>query len=146
MRRKRIMIAGLGQDNEIRPKVISRALRDAGCEVIYAGMGNTIDVIVSSAMQEDVDTIGIGFYSNYSKKIISKLTQSLKEKEMSDVAVFVDGIIPDKDLKYLKRRNINVISSTETDLKEIVKYIKTIERKERKSFFQKLYEILLSLE
>lgn len=146
VRRKRIMIAGLGQDNEIRTKAISRVLRDAGCEVIYAGVGNTIDVIVSSAMQEDVDAIGVGFYSDYSKKIISELTQSLGEKEMSDVSVFVDGTVPDKDLKYLRRRNVDAVFSQETDLKEIAEYIKTIERKERKSFFQKLYGILLSLE
>ncbi len=140
------MIAGLGQENEVRTRAISRALRDTGCEVIYAGIGNTIDVVVSSAIQEDVDVIGIGFYSSYNKKIVSELTQILEEKEMNDVAVFVDGIIPNKDLKYLKRRNVDAVFSTETDLKEIAKYVKTIERKERKSFFQKLYEIFLSLE
>ena len=146
MHRKRIIIAGFDLSEEIRMRTISRAMRDAGFEIIYGGSGNTVDNIINAAIQEDVDAIGIGLYLGYNKEKISNLMKRLEEKELSDIVVFLDGIIPTKDFKYLKRRSIDRIFTQETNISDIVNYAKTIERKEKTSFFKKIYEIFLSLE
>ena len=145
MRRKRIILAKLDSEEDNRTKAISTALRDSGCEVIYLGTGNTIDHIVNAALQEDADAIGVSL-SNYKREILPQLVSKLEESNVNDTTIFAEGNIPNKDFKYLKRRGLDKLFTLETDIKEIPKYIKTIERKERKNFFQKIYDIFFSLE
>ncbi len=135
----------LNPDNDgARIKAISIGLRDSGFEVIYTGSENNIDQIINAAMQEDVDAIGICSYSN--KELLSSFMERIKEKEMSDLSVFVEGSLSKKEIRYFKRRGIDKVFTYETAVKDVAQYLKTIERKEKKNFFQKLYEIFLGLE
>lgn len=126
-----------------RIKTISIGLRDSGFEVIYTSSENNIDQIINAAMQEDVDAIGI-YYPN--KDSLSSFMKKIEEKEMNDLSVFVEGSLSKKEIRYFKRSGIDYIFTPETSVKDVAQYLKNIERKEKKSLFQKLYEIFLSLE
>ena len=106
-RRGRVLIGKVGLDGHDRgAKVVARALRDAGFEVIYTGLHQTPDMLVNAAIQEDVDLIGISILSGAHNHLIPRVLQLLKERDASDIAVFVGGIIPESDLPGLKAAGV----------------------------------------
>lgn len=123
-RKIRILIAKPGLDGHDRgAKVISRALRDAGFEVIYTGLRRTPEEIVSTAIQEDVDVIGLSILSGAHNVLIPKIISLLKEKEAEDITVIAGGIIPEKDIPDLKRIGLSEIFLPGTMTQDIVDWI-----------------------
>ena len=107
----RILVAKPGLDGHDRgAKVVAQALRDAGMEVIYTGLHQTIDQIINTAIQEDVDVIGLSIMSGAHLPICEKLMKKMKEKKIDDIMVVVGGVIPKRDIPLLQkmrdRRNI----------------------------------------
>src|ERR1700757_3581249 len=103
-RKIRVLIAKPGLDGHDRgAKIIARALRDAGMEVIYTGLRQTPEMIASAAEQEDVDVIGLSILSGAHNTICAKVMELLRAKKMDDVAVLVGGIIPEADIPGLKK-------------------------------------------
>src|SRR5213075_1867341 len=103
----RVVVAKPGLDGHDRgAKVIARALRDAGMEVIYTGLRQTPEMIVNAALQEDVQVIGLSILSGAHNAIVPRVIDLLREKEMTDVKVVVGGIIPDEDAETLKRQGV----------------------------------------
>src|SRR5215207_1772849 len=99
----RVLVAKVGLDGHDRgAKVIASALRDAGMEVIYTGLRQTPEMVVTSALQEDVDAIGISILSGAHNTVFPKVLKLMKEKEMNDVLLTGGGIIPDDDMKALR--------------------------------------------
>jgi len=124
MRKLRVVIAKPGLDGHDRgAKVIARALRDAGMEVIYTGLRQTPEQIVSAALQEDADVIGLSILSGAHNHIAPRLMQLLREKGMEDVLVLIGGIIPDVDIPALKALGIKGIFPPGTSMQEIVDFI-----------------------
>ena len=120
----RVLIAKPGLDGHDRgAKVIARALRDAGMEVIYTGLRQTPEMIASAALQEDVDVIGLSILSGAHNTICPQLMTLLREKGMSDVTVLVGGIIPEADIPNLKHSGIAEIFLPGTSTQEIVDFI-----------------------
>lgn len=123
-RRIRVIIAKPGLDGHDRgAKVIARALRDAGMEVIYTGLRQTPEQIVSAALQEDADVIGLSILSGAHNHIAPRLMQLLRDKEMQDVLVVMGGIIPDTDVPNLKALGIKGVFQPGTSMQEIVDFI-----------------------
>lgn len=123
--RIRVLVAKPGLDGHDRgAKVIARALRDAGMEVIYTGLRQTPEMIVNAALQEDVQVIGLSILSGAHNAIVPRVMQLLKEKEMSDVVVVVGGIIPDEDAGQLKRAGVAAVFQPGASLDEIVTFIR----------------------
>jgi methylmalonyl-CoA mutase C-terminal domain/subunit len=124
MRKLRVVIAKPGLDGHDRgAKVIARALRDAGMEVIYTGLRQTPEQIVSAALQEDADVIGLSILSGAHNHIAPKLMGLLKDKGLSDVLVVIGGIIPDVDIPKLKELGVKGIFLPGTPMQEIVDFI-----------------------
>ena len=120
----RILIAKPGLDGHDRgAKVIARALRDAGMEVIYTGLRQTPEMIVSAALQEDVDYIGLSILSGAHHAIVPRVMELLKQNHMEDVQVVVGGIIPDADIPGLKEMGVKAVFQPGTPMEEIVKFI-----------------------
>ena len=120
----RVIIAKPGLDGHDRgAKVIARALRDAGMEVIYTGLRQTPEQIVSAALQEDADAIGLSVLSGAHMRICPKVMELLREKGLSDVLVVVGGIIPDVDIPKLNAIGIKGIFLPGTPMQEIVEFI-----------------------
>ena len=106
----RILIAKAGLDGHDRgAKIITRALRDAGFEVIYTGLHQTPDEIVEAALQEDVDAIGISLLSGAHNFLFPEILKALKEKGLEELVVFGGGIIPDQDIEGLKKIGVKEI-------------------------------------
>src|SRR5579862_7258127 len=123
-RRIRVVIAKPGLDGHDRgAKVIARALRDAGMEVIYTGLRQTPEQIVTAALQEDADVIGLSILSGAHNHIAPRLMELLKEKGLDDVLVVIGGIIPDVDVPKLKEIGIRGIFQPGTPMQEIVDFI-----------------------
>jgi methylmalonyl-CoA mutase, C-terminal domain len=123
-KRIRVLVAKPGLDGHDRgAKVIARALRDAGMEVIYTGLRQTPDMIVSAALQEDVQVIGLSILSGAHNAILSRVMELLKEKRMDDVLVLVGGIIPDEDAEQLKKLGVAAVFQPGAPLEGIVKFI-----------------------
>jgi len=123
-RKIRILMAKPGLDGHDRGvKVVSRALRDAGFEVIYTGLHQTPDMIVATAIQEDVDIIGLSIMSGAHNYLMPKVVELLKEKDASDIKVFGGGIIPEDDIPNLKEKGIIEIFTPGTSLELIVESI-----------------------
>src|SRR6188472_3314 len=122
----RVLIAKVGLDGHDRgAKVIASFLRDAGMEVIYTGLRQTPEMVVSAALQEDVDAIGVSILSGAHMTVFPKIVTLMKEKKMDDVLVTGGGIIPADDMKKLSDLGVGKLFSPGTDTKEIVEYIKT---------------------
>ncbi len=120
----RVLIAKPGLDGHDRgAKVIARALRDAGMEVIYTGLRQTPEMIASAALQEDVDFIGLSILSGAHNAIIPRLMKLLNEQGMTDVKVLVGGIIPDADIPGLKEQGVAAIFQPGASMEEIVRFI-----------------------
>jgi len=124
--RIRVLVAKPGLDGHDRgAKVIARALRDAGMEVIYTGLRQTPEMIVSAALQEDVQVIGLSILSGAHNAIVPRVMELLREKNMDDVLVIVGGIIPDDDASQLKKLGVGAVFQPGASLEEIVDFIRS---------------------
>src|SRR5437016_1472820 len=123
-RKIRVLTAKVGLDGHDRGvKVISRALRDAGIEVIYAGLHQTPEMVVEAALQEDVDGVGLSLHSGAHMTLVPKVLKLLQEKGADDVVVFGGGIIPEADIAELKKMGVAEIFTPGTPLHEIVEFV-----------------------
>lgn len=130
----RVLVAKVGLDGHDRgAKVIATALRDAGMEVIYTGLRQTPEMVVTAALQEDVDAIGISILSGAHNTVFPKVIALMKEKGMNDVLLTGGGIIPDEDMKNLQQRGVGKLFAPGTPTSEIAIYI-TDWVKEHRSF------------
>ena len=121
----RVLIAKPGLDGHDRgAKVIARALRDAGMEVIYTGLRQTPEMIASAAAQEDVDVIGLSILSGAHNTLCPRLMELLGERGMSDVVVLIGGIIPEADIPRLKQAGITEVFPPGTTTQAIVDFIR----------------------
>lgn len=124
VKRIRVLIAKPGLDGHDRgAKVVSYALKDAGMEVIYTGLHQTVDAIVRIALEEDVDVIGLSIYSGAHLPLSEKLMQKLKEEGLTDKLVLVGGNIPQRDIEILKSYGIAEVFPTGSRFEEIVQFI-----------------------
>jgi len=124
-KKTRILIAKPGLDGHDRgAKVICRALRDEGFEVIYTGLRRTPEEIVSSAIQEDVDLIGLSILSGAHNVLFHKIMNLLKEKGAEDIVVIAGGIIPEKDIQNLNKIGISEIFLPGSSTQDIAKWIR----------------------
>ncbi len=105
-------------------KIIARALRDAGMEVIYTGLRQTPDMIVNAALQEDVQVIGLSILSGAHNAIVPRVLELLREKGMTDVMLVVGGIIPDEDAETLKQQGVAAVFQPGASLDSIVSFIR----------------------
>jgi methylmalonyl-CoA mutase C-terminal domain/subunit len=121
----RVLVAKPGLDGHDRgAKVIARALRDAGMEVIYTGLRQTPEMIVNAAVQEDVDCIGLSILSGAHNAIIPRVTALLKERGADDILVVLGGTIPQQDAEFLKSHGVAAIFGPGTSLDETVRFIR----------------------
>jgi methylmalonyl-CoA mutase C-terminal domain/subunit len=124
-RTHRILVAKPGLDGHDRgAKVVARALRDAGFEVIYTGLRQTPEQIVAAAVQEDVDGIGLSILSGAHNKLLPEIVRLLGEQEAADILVFAGGIIPEQDIAPLKKSGIDEIFLPGTSTQKIVEYLR----------------------
>ena len=122
----RVLIAKPGLDGHDRgAKVVARALRDAGMEVIYAGLRQTPEMIVSAAIQEDVDAIGLSILSGAHMYVFPEVLKLLKKNDAEDIMLFGGGIIPDKDAEKLREMGIAAIFLPGTDTQEIIGFLRS---------------------
>lgn len=118
------MVAKVGLDGHDRgAKVIATALRDAGMEVIYTGLRQTPEMVVSAALQEDVDAIGISILSGAHMTVFPKVMTLMKEKGMNDVLLTGGGIIPEEDMQQLRDQGVGKLFAPGTPTQEIANYI-----------------------
>ena len=125
-KRIRVIVAKPGLDGHDRgAKVIARALRDAGMEVIYTGLRQTPEQIVTAALQEDADVIGLSILSGAHTTLVPKLMALLKERKMQEVLVILGGIIPDADIAEMKRLGVAEVFQPGASLQTIVEFIRS---------------------
>ena len=123
--RIRVLIAKPGLDGHDRgAKIVARALRDAGMEVIYAGLRQTPEMVVHAAVQEDVDVIGLSIHSGAHNYILERVVEMLKEQEAQDIVLVVGGIIPDRDVERLRGLGVDAIFRPGTTTTEIIDFIR----------------------
>ncbi len=121
----RVLVAKPGLDGHDRgAKVIARALRDAGMEVIYTGLRQTPEMIVSASLQEDVQVIGLSILSGAHNAIVPRVMDLLKHNKMDDVLLVVGGIIPNQDVENLKKIGVAAIFQPGTSMDDIVHFIR----------------------
>jgi len=121
----RVLVAKPGLDGHDRgAKVIARALRDAGMEVIYTGLRQTPEMIVNAALQEDVQVIGLSILSGAHNAIVPRVMDLLRQNKMDDVILLVGGIIPDQDVAGLKQAGVAAIFQPGTAMDDIVQFIR----------------------
>ena len=120
----RVLIAKPGLDGHDRgAKVVARALRDGGCEVIYTGIRQTPEMIAEAALQEDVDVIGLSILSGAHLELFPRIVDELKRREIDDILLFCGGIIPDEDSKELEKIGFKAVFRPGTDTREIVQFV-----------------------
>ncbi len=130
-RKIRVLVAKPGLDGHDRgAKVIARALRDAGMEVIYTGLRQTPEMIASAALQEDVDAVGISILSGAHNTLCPRIVNLLRENGMDDTLVLVGGIVPQEDIVTLKEKGVSEIFLPGTSTEDIVKFIRENVRSE----------------
>ena len=124
-RKIRVLVAKPGLDGHDRgAKVIARALRDAGMEVIYTGLRQTPEMIVNASLQEDVDVIGLSILSGAHNAIVPRVIDLMKQHKMSDVLVVVGGTIPEQDIESLKTAGVAAIFGPGTPISATVDFIR----------------------
>jgi methylmalonyl-CoA mutase C-terminal domain/subunit len=123
-RKIRILIAKPGLDSHDRgAKIVARSLRDAGMEVIYTGLRQTPEQIAETALQEDVDVIGLSILSGAHKALFPRIMELLKQRGLTDVMVFAGGIIPEEDVTEMKKLGIKEIFGPGTPTETIVEFV-----------------------
>lgn len=123
-RKVRILVAKPGLDGHDRgAKVVARALRDAGFEVIYTGLHQTPEMIASAAVQEDVDAVGLSIMSGAHNTLFPAVMEALRKQGADDIVVFGGGIIPDEDVERLRLAGVKGIFTPGTPLKTIVEWV-----------------------
>jgi methylmalonyl-CoA mutase, C-terminal domain len=126
IRKVRILVAKPGLDGHDRgAKVVARALRDAGFEVIYTGLHQTPEMIANAAVQEDVDGVGLSIMSGAHNTLFPAVIDALREKGASDVVIFGGGIIPEADLERLRGAGVKGVFTPGTTLETIIDWVKT---------------------
>lgn len=120
----RILIAKPGLDGHDRgAKVVARALRDAGMEVIYTGLRQTPEMVVEAALQEDADAIGLSILSGAHMPLVKRIVELLEANQMTDVPLFLGGIIPNEDVPVLKELGVTGIFGPGANMDEIIAFI-----------------------
>ena len=123
-RKIRVLVAKPGLDGHDRgAKVIARALRDAGMEVIYTGLRQTPEMIVAAALQEDVDAVGISILSGAHRTLCPRIVNLMHENGMDDTLILVGGIVPNEDIPELKANGVSEVFLPGTSTEDIVKFI-----------------------
>lgn len=126
----RVLIAKIGLDGHDRGvKIVARALRDGGLEVVYLGIHNTPQEIVSAAIQEDVDAVGLSVHSAAHLPLFKDVLRLLKVKKASKIVLFGGGIIPPADIRTLKKIGVKELFTPGTPLEEIVGFVRSLSRK-----------------
>ena len=124
-RKIRVLIAKPGLDGHDRgAKVIARALRDAGMEVIYTGLRQTPEMIAEAALQEDVDVVGLSILSGAHNALVPAILEKLEANQLQDVRVFVGGIIPKEDIPHLLEKGVYAVYGPGTDTQTVVEEIR----------------------
>jgi methylmalonyl-CoA mutase C-terminal domain/subunit len=124
-KRLRILVAKPGLDGHDRgAKIIARALRDGGFEVIYTGLHQTPDMIAEAAVQEDVDAVGLSILSGAHMTLFPEVMRLLKEKGAADVTIFGGGIVPDEDAVKLKQMGVAQIFTPGSSTEDIIKWVR----------------------
>ncbi len=124
-RKIRVLVAKPGLDGHDRgAKVIARALRDAGMEVIYTGLRQTPEMIAAAALQEDVDAVGISILSGAHNTLCPRIVQLLRDEGMDDCLVLVGGIVPKEDIPRLKEQGVAEVFTPGTSTEDIVKFLR----------------------
>lgn len=124
-RKIRVLLAKPGLDGHDRgAKVIARGLRDAGMEVIYTGLRQTPEMVVEAALQEDVDAIGLSILSGAHKALVPRILELMREQEMTDIPVFLGGIVPNDDVTEMKKAGITAVFGPGTSIDKIVEAIR----------------------
>jgi methylmalonyl-CoA mutase C-terminal domain/subunit len=122
----RVIIAKAGLDGHDRgAKVVARALRDAGMEIIYTGLHQSPEQIVAAALQEDADGIGLSILSGAHMTLFTRVLELLAERDAADIVVFGGGIVPDDDIRELKRAGVSRIFTPGASLQEIVGWVRS---------------------
>jgi methylmalonyl-CoA mutase C-terminal domain/subunit len=120
----RVLIAKPGLDGHDRgAKVVARALRDGGCEVIYTGIRQTPEMIAEAALQEDVDVVGLSILSGAHLELFPRVVDELKKRSVSDVLLFCGGIIPEEDTEALTKLGFKAVFRPGTNTQDIVKFV-----------------------
>jgi methylmalonyl-CoA mutase C-terminal domain/subunit len=124
--RLRILVAKPGLDGHDRgAKYIARALRDAGYEVIYTGIRQTPEAIVSTAIQEDVHFVGLSLLSGAHRELFPKVVELLRKNDAADIVVFGGGIIPQEDVPFLKKKGVKAVFGPGTSMETIIEFIES---------------------
>jgi methylmalonyl-CoA mutase C-terminal domain/subunit len=125
-RKIRILIAKPGLDGHDRgAKVVARALRDAGFEVVYTGLHQTPEQIVSAAIQEDVDAVGLSLLSGAHRVLFPAVVELLRKQQSGDILVFGGGVIPRDDIAWLKEQGIQAVFTPGASTEDIIEWVKT---------------------